>query len=198
MEKKYEVKRKEFSDYYIGLDIGTSSVGWAVTDLNYNILKFNQKAMWGIRLFEQGKTAEERRVARSSRRRLDRRNQRIELLQEIFAEEIAKVDMGFYQRLKDSFYHKEDKSEFQKNSLFNDANYTDKDYYREFPTISHLKVALMEEERAFDVRLVYLAIANTEILRQYFINHPQSIDKYTFLQNSAFTHWVKEKCSKTC
>ncbi|KOF57645.1 hypothetical protein AGR56_15245 [Clostridium sp. DMHC 10] len=33
----------------------------------------------------------------------------------------------------------------------------------------------------------------TEILRQYFINHPQSIDKYTFLQNSAFTHWVKEK-----
>ena len=38
----------------------------------------------------------------------------------------------------------------------------------------------------------------TEILRQYFINHPQSIDKYTFLQNSAFTHWVKEKCTKMC
>ncbi len=38
----------------------------------------------------------------------------------------------------------------------------------------------------------------TEILRQYFINHPQSIDKYTFLQNSAFTQWVKEKCSKMC
>lgn len=41
-------------------------------------------------------------------------------------------------------------------------------------------------------------LVNTEILRQYFINHPQSIDKYTFLQNSAFTHWVKEKCSKMC
>ena len=41
-------------------------------------------------------------------------------------------------------------------------------------------------------------IYRTEILRQYFINHPQSIDKYTFLQNSAFTHWVKEKCSKMC
>jgi len=39
-------------------------------------------------------------------------------------------------------------------------------------------------------------ITYPEILRQYFINHPQSIDKYTFLQNSAFTHWVKEKCSK--
>ena len=41
-------------------------------------------------------------------------------------------------------------------------------------------------------------VIDTEILRQYFINHPQSIDKYTFLQNSAFTHWVKEKCSKMC
>lgn len=41
-------------------------------------------------------------------------------------------------------------------------------------------------------------LSNTEILRQYFINHPQSIDKYTFLRNSAFTHWVKEKCSKIC
>ena len=26
-------------EYYIGLDIGTSSVGWAVTDLKNNILK---------------------------------------------------------------------------------------------------------------------------------------------------------------
>ena len=24
-------------EYYIGLDIGTSSVGWAVTDMNYQI-----------------------------------------------------------------------------------------------------------------------------------------------------------------
>lgn len=46
--------------------------------------------------------------------------------------------------------------------------------------------------------LAIISFINTEILRQYFINHPQSIDKYTFLQNSAFTHWVKEKCSKMC
>lgn len=26
--------------YYIGLDIGTNSVGWAVTDEYYNVLKF--------------------------------------------------------------------------------------------------------------------------------------------------------------
>ncbi len=28
--------------------------------------------------------------------------------------------------------------------------------------------------------------------------HNQSLDKYAFLRNSAFTHWVKEKCSKIC
>src|SRR5574344_87034 len=40
----------------------------------------------------------------------------------------------------------------------------------------------------FSKRPDYLNSFVTEILRQYFINHPQSIDKYTFLQNSAFTH----------
>ena len=29
--------------YYIGLDIGTASVGWAVTDESYNVPKFNGK-----------------------------------------------------------------------------------------------------------------------------------------------------------
>lgn len=27
------------NDYYVGLDIGTNSVGWAVTDTKYNILR---------------------------------------------------------------------------------------------------------------------------------------------------------------
>ena len=44
--------------YYVGLDIGTNSVGWAVTDEKYNLCKFKKKDMWGIRLFESGKTAE--------------------------------------------------------------------------------------------------------------------------------------------
>lgn len=37
---------KYYEDYYLGLDIGTNSVGWAVTDPQYNICKFNQKSMW--------------------------------------------------------------------------------------------------------------------------------------------------------
>ncbi len=170
-------KHKQFGDYYIGLDIGTSSVGWAVTDLNYRVLKFNQKAMWGIRLFNEGNTAADRRTHRSSRRRLMRRNQRIEWLQEIFAKEIAKKDADFFQRLEDSKYHLEDKVLQQKNTLFNDPDFNDKDYHKKYPTIFHLKKDLMHSDEVFDVRLVYLAIANMLKHRGHFIYQDQNIDE---------------------
>ena len=79
-------------DYFLGLDMGTGSLGWAVTDPEYEIVKKHGKALWGVRLFDSASTAEERRVFRTNRRRLDRRNWRIHILQELFAEEIAKVD----------------------------------------------------------------------------------------------------------
>ncbi len=37
--------------YYIGLDLGTSSVGWAATDENYNFLRLKGKTAWGARVF---------------------------------------------------------------------------------------------------------------------------------------------------
>ena len=114
--------KKQFGEYYLAFDIGTDSVGWAVTDLNYNLERLNGKYMWGTRLFEAGKTAAERRSFRAARRRLQRRTQRIRLLQEIFAEEISKADMGFFHRLAESKYRLEDKNN-QTNTLFNDANF---------------------------------------------------------------------------
>ena len=91
-------------DYYLGLDIGTGSLGWAVTDSNYQILKKHGKMLWGVRLFESAKTAEERRTFRTARRCLDRKNWRIKILQELFAEEISNTDTGFYLRMKESKY----------------------------------------------------------------------------------------------
>ena len=67
-EKHFCQERRKINmekKYYLGLDIGTNSVGWAVTDENYNLCKFNGKKMWGIRLFEDAKTAAERRTKRS-------------------------------------------------------------------------------------------------------------------------------------
>ena len=80
---------KKNEKYYVGFDIGTNSTGWAVTDDTYKLFKCNGHKMWGVRLFDEAETAENRRMHRASRRRLQRRNARIELLQELFAEEIC-------------------------------------------------------------------------------------------------------------
>ena len=97
--------------YYVGLDIGTSSVGYAVTDEEYNLLKHKGEPMWGSHIFEEGQTAETRRSFRTARRRNDRRKQRISLLSEIFASEIAKVDERFFIRRRESALFREDVKE---------------------------------------------------------------------------------------
>ena len=61
-------------NYYVGVDAGTNSVGWAVTDHDYNLLKFKGKHMWGVRLFDEATDASTRRINRGNRRRLERKN----------------------------------------------------------------------------------------------------------------------------
>ncbi len=161
-------------EYFLGLDIGTDSVGWAVTDPEYHILRRKGKALWGVRLFDAANTAAERRTFRTNRRRIQRRKQRIRLLQQLFAEEIAKADLGFFQRMSDSAFWQEDKQEQQIYSLFSgnvkdSDGYTDVDYYKEYPTIYHLRCALLKEKKAFDVRLVYLAIHHLMKHRGHFL-----------------------------
>ena len=164
-------------EYFLGLDIGTGSVGWAVTDTQYNLIKINRKYAWGAVLFDTAKGAEERRVNRCARRRYQREKQRINLLQELFEEEIYKVDSGFFHRLNESRYVYADKRDEKGEkpelpySLFVDENYTDVDYHREFPTVYHLRKALMTEDRAFDVRLLYLAIAHIIRNRGHFLSN---------------------------
>lgn len=84
---------------YLGLDIGTNSVGYAVTDQEYHLQRFHGADAWGSVIFDEASTSAERRAYRSARRRLDRRKQRIQLLQELFAKEIEKVDPRFFVRL---------------------------------------------------------------------------------------------------
>ncbi len=72
--------------YSLGLDIGTTSVGWAVVNLDKERIED-----LGVRIFERpenpknGKSlAEPRRTARSTRRRLRRRRQRLNYLKQFF------------------------------------------------------------------------------------------------------------------
>ncbi len=162
-------------EYFLGLDLGTGSLGWAVTNANYEIIRAHGKALWGVRLFESAKTAEERRGFRTARRRLDRRNWRIALLQGIFSEDINEVDPGFYLRMKESKYVPEDKRDSIGKcpdlpyALFVDKDFTDKEYHKKFPTIYHLRQWLMNTDEIPDIRLVYLALHHMIKHRGHFL-----------------------------
>ena len=141
--------------YYLGLDIGTDSAGYAVTDVDYSLLKYRGEPMWGTTLFESANDCADRRMHRTSRRRIDRRQQRISLLAELFAQEITKNDPRFFIRRRQSALFAEDSLYGVK--IFAGEGITDREYHEKYPTIHHLIVELMESEKPHDVRLVYLA-----------------------------------------
>ena len=145
-------------EYNIGLDIGTTSVGWSVVETdNQKVMRKGNKALWGVRLFEPAETAEKRRMQRSTRRRYDRRRERIKLLQEEFSEEINKVDENFFQKLKESKYVENDKLN-KKIVLTKEEKKELKDYQNKYKTVYHLRDELINNPEKKDIRLVYLAI----------------------------------------
>ncbi|NLC72561.1 MAG: type II CRISPR RNA-guided endonuclease Cas9 [Ruminococcaceae bacterium] len=166
-------------EYFLGLDIGTESVGWAVTDTNYKVVKRGGKALWGIRLFDEAQTAVDRRMFRVARRRIERRRQRLFWLLQLFSEEIAKLDPAFFQRMRESKYLEEDKQgdfPLGRYTLFSGTDYCDKDYHKQFPTIYHLRKALIENNTPHDARLYYLAIHHILKNRGHFLFGELSLD----------------------
>lgn len=156
----------ESRHYYLGLDIGTDSVGYAAADSRYKLCKFKGEPVWGATLFDAAELAEERRTARTGRRRLDRRKQRIQLLEELFAPEIGKLDSNFFIRRRESALFVEDTRAGIK--LF-DGGISDEEYHERYPTIHHLIVELMESRKSHDVRLVYIACAWLVVHRGHFL-----------------------------
>lgn len=152
--------------YYVGLDIGTDSVGYAVTNEQYELCKYKGDAMWGVTLFDPAQLAVERRNFRVARRRLDRRQQRVALIQDLFAREIEKIDPRFFVRIKESYLYPE-KTE-NKVRLF-DTYDKQKEYSKRYPTIHHLIVELMNNPQSHDVRLVYLACSWLVAHRGHFL-----------------------------
>lgn len=154
---------KNVKNYDIGLDIGVGSVGWCVTDENSNIIKRNGKNMWGSRIFDEASTAQERRTFRSAKRRLNRRKERINILQSLMLDDMEIEHPNFFQMLRESSFDDEDKIAStrilgEKYNLFSDDKLTDAKYYNQFPTIYHLRNYLINTKEKVDLRLVYLAI----------------------------------------
>ncbi|MBZ2132386.1 type II CRISPR RNA-guided endonuclease Cas9 [Streptococcus gordonii] len=171
--------------YSIGLDIGTNSVGWAVITDDYKVPSkkmkvlgntdkyFIKKNLIGALLFDEGTTAKDRRLKRTSRRRYTRRKNRLLYLQEIFSKEMSKVDSSFFHRLDDSFLIPEDKRG-SKYPIFATLA-EEKEYHKQFPTIYHLRKQLADSKEKADLRLIYLALAHMIKYRGHFL-YEESFD----------------------
>ena len=165
--------------YSIGLDIGTNTVGFAVITDDYKVpskkmkvlgntdKRFIKKNLIGALLFDEGTTAEARRLKRTARRRYTRRKNRLRYLQEIFFEEMSKLDSSFFHRLDDSFLIPEDKR-VSKYPIFATLG-EEKEYHKQFPTIYHLRKYLADSKEKADLRLIYLALAHMIKYRGHFL-----------------------------
>ena len=191
MKKTGKIKNSVLQEthYNVGLDIGTSSVGYAVVDADTGkVLVFKKKNMLGGRLFNKGETAKATRVNRSTRRRYDRRRERIKLLRCLMWEMVDEKDPDFFARLDEGFLMREDKTIQSKSILFNDKSYTDKDYYKEYATIYHLRKELFENDEQKDIRLVYLALHHLIKYRGHFLYEGQNFQEINNDNNEVFVH----------
>lgn len=162
--------------YNIGLDIGTSSVGYAMTDEKGRLLRFHKRPTYGSVLFEEAQTAKERRQKRSARRRLARRRKRIKLLQALVAPDVCAADPAFFLRMNESFLWAED-SKYEKfyaklpKALFVDGTVS----VETLPTIYHIRNELVKSTKQADIRYVYLAMHHIIKYRGHFLMEGQTL-----------------------
>ncbi len=177
--KKYDCGDKLMSTekdrYLIGLDLGSGSVGWAVTSLDYKLVKKQGKNLWGVRLFDQAKSAAERRQFRRSRRTISKRNWRLMLLKQELKEFVMEEDQNFFTKLKNGMLKPANDEKLLFTGRFNDIH-----YFREFPTIYHLRQKLQEKnscisyhERGLYGRFLFLAINDILKNRGHFLSTSQ-------------------------
>ena len=189
-------------NYSIGLDIGVSSVGYAVVTEDYRVpaLKFKvlgntekekiKKNLIGSTTFVPAQSAKGTRVFRVNRRRIDRRNHRIAYLRDIFQKEIEKVDKNFYRRLDESFRLLGDKSEdLQIKQPFFGNKDLETAYHKKYPTIYHLRKHLADADKnspVADIREVYMALSHILKYRGHFLTLDKINPNNIYMQNSWF------------
>lgn len=197
-------------NYSIGLDIGVSSVGYAVVTEDYRVPAFKfkvlgntekekiKKNLIGSTTFIPAESAQGTRVFRVNRRRIDRRNHRIAYLRDIFRKEIEKVDRNFYRRLDESFRVLGDKSEdIQIKQPFFGNKELETAYHKKYPTIYHLRKHLADADKnspVADIREIYMALSHILKYRGHFLTLGDIDPNNIYMQNS----WIDfiESCQE--
>lgn len=161
--------RRVVKKYSIGLDIGVSSVGWACITPDFKIPKYNGRYAIGVREFESASTAEERRIQRGTRRRYNRRVKRIQLLQQTLSP-LFYDDPNFFMQTDEIEKHFWRNSNNFENKSLSETLTNIGENPKKYPTIYHLRKALVREDEKFDPRLIYIALHNLTKYRGHFLN----------------------------
>lgn len=143
-------------DWFLGLWPEGTAVGYGAAGADLRLWKRGGAPVWGAQEFDRASSGEERRLFRAARRRLDRRQQRIALAEEIFAPVIGAVDPDFFRRRRESALLLEDRATAP--GIFGDRE-ADRAYARRYPTIHHLIWELGQSDEEHDPRLVYMGCA---------------------------------------
>ncbi|MCL2746315.1 MAG: type II CRISPR RNA-guided endonuclease Cas9, partial [Coriobacteriia bacterium] len=168
--------KKSLENYSIGLDIGVTGVGWSVAHSDGTLAKVKGKPAWGVRLFEEGSHAADRRMKRSARRRYVRRRHRLNMMQEMLSANMQKVDADFFRKMKESALWEEDRQAQNGLALLlKNVSVDGEPYHKKFPTIYHLRKYLLETKEQADFRLVYLALHHIMKYRGNFLYEGQAL-----------------------
>ena len=139
-------------NYFVGLDIGTESVGWAVTDEGYAILKKNGHALWGVRQFRKRKRRKNAGYIALQGGDCSAGSRRLAMLRDIFAPEIAQVDLRSFSAWKRASFWSQTNAPsapllWDAIHCFQISATATATITASFPSIYHLRKALILEDR---------------------------------------------------
>lgn len=130
-------------NYFIGVDAGTNSTG-IFSGINENG-EYKDTEYKSI-IFPRAERSKARRLYRSSRYRMNRKKKRQKELIRYFKEEIKKVDKDFFVKLKQQSLKNDDKLErIHDLKLFDYEDYSNEDFRKEYPTINHLIMDIIND-----------------------------------------------------
>lgn len=184
------------------------------------IIGWKKRDLWGSLLYEKALAkdtsakntstkdtpAKSARIKRASRRRLRRRKWRLRELRRIFEPEIKNIDTDFFDKLDKSFLNKSDTDVFKdkeqaeryKYPIFSDK-LQERQYHKDYPTIYHLRKALIEKDDKADLRLVFLALSHILKYRGHFLlpGDPKNFSTKDILQvGEKYNEFLRSFCDK--
>lgn len=184
------------------------------------IIGWKKRDLWGSLLYEKALAkdtsakntstkdtpAKSARIKRASRRRLRRRKWRLRELRRIFEPEIKNIDTDFFDKLDKSFLNKSDTDVFKdkeqaeryKYPIFSDK-LQERQYHKDYPTIYHLRKALIEKDDKADLRLVFMALSHILKYRGHFLlpGDPKNFSTKDILQvGEKYNEFLRSFCDK--